>query len=99
VAPRDAGLESGHINTSPQIGGAIGLAVASTIATTFANRFVDANPGTSPFSPEATVNGFHVAFAVQAALILAAALVAAFVIEPRSGRPRAAMETEMVVVG
>ena len=98
VTPRDAGLASGLINTSPQIGGAIGLAVASTLATTFANRYLETNPGTPAFSPGATVSGFHVAFAVQAALILAAAVVAALVI-PRRVSPAdvETEETELVV--
>ena len=98
VTPRDAGLASGLINTSPQIGGAIGLAVASTLATTLANRYLEANPGTPPFSPDATVSGFHVAFAVQAALILAAAVVAALII-PRRVSPAEVEteETELVV--
>jgi hypothetical protein len=86
VTPRDAGLASGLINTSPQIGGAIGLAVASTLATTFASRYVANNPGTSPLSPEAVMSGFHVAFAVQAALTLLAAAVAALLIERRSSQ-------------
>jgi EmrB/QacA subfamily drug resistance transporter len=34
IAEREAGLASGLINTSQQIGGAIGVAVASTVATT-----------------------------------------------------------------
>jgi EmrB/QacA subfamily drug resistance transporter len=86
VTPRDAGLASGLINTSPQIGGAIGLAVASTLATTFASRYLEAHPGMSPFSPEAVVSGFHVAFAVQAALTVAAAVVAVLLIERRSSQ-------------
>jgi hypothetical protein len=83
VTPRDAGLASGIINTSPQIGGAIGLALASTLATTFASRYVASNPGTAPFSPAAVVSGFHVAFAAQAALTIAAAVVAVLLIERR----------------
>lgn len=90
VTPRDAGLASGLINTSPQIGGAIGIAVASTLATTFAARYVESHPGTPPFSPAALVNGFHVAFAVQAALLLVAAVVAALLIERRSSGGREA---------
>jgi EmrB/QacA subfamily drug resistance transporter len=98
VMPRDAGLASGLINTSPQIGGAIGIAVASTLATTFATRYVEAHPGTPPFSPEAVVNGFHVAFAVQAGLILLAAVIAAVLIERRPSREPEA-EPELIGVG
>ena len=36
VEPREAGLASGLINTSQQIGGALGVAIASTIAFTHA---------------------------------------------------------------
>jgi EmrB/QacA subfamily drug resistance transporter len=37
VAPQDAGLASGLINTSQQIGGAIGVAIASTVFTSYVN--------------------------------------------------------------
>ena len=37
VAPSDAGLASGLINTSQQIGGAIGVAIASTVFTSYVN--------------------------------------------------------------
>lgn len=99
VSPRDAGLASGLLNTSPQIGGAIGIAVASTVATTFAARFVASHPGTLPFSPDAVVSGFHVAFAVQAALIAVAALVAVLLIERRRSQTAPDMELEAVDVG
>src|SRR5581483_6256932 len=39
VGKRDAGVASGLLNTSQQIGGAIGVAVATTIATTYTTRF------------------------------------------------------------
>src|SRR5262249_20183621 len=42
VAESDAGLASGLLNTSQQIGGAIGVAVASTVATTHINALTSA---------------------------------------------------------
>ena len=45
VRQADAGVASGLINTSQQIGGAIGVALATTIATTFTTHYVDAHAG------------------------------------------------------
>ena len=45
VTAADAGVASGLINTSQQIGGAIGVAVATTIATTLTANYVDVHPG------------------------------------------------------
>ena len=45
VTSADAGVASGLINTSQQIGGAIGVAVATTIATTLTANYVDVHSG------------------------------------------------------
>src|SRR5213083_159973 len=47
VRPAEAGVASGLINTSQQIGGAIGVALAVTIATTFTARYVDGHAGST----------------------------------------------------
>jgi Na+/melibiose symporter-like transporter len=74
VAEHEAGLGSGLINTSQQIGGAIGVAVASTIATSHFTTLV--KEGTAP--PEALTSGFAWAFWFLAALGVAS-IVATFV--------------------
>src|SRR5438874_6786274 len=61
VRQAEAGVASGLINTSQQIGGAIGVAAATTIATTFTNRYVDAHVGVGAVSGPALTNGFQIA--------------------------------------
>ena len=82
VPPRDAGLASGLINTSPQEGGAIGLAIASTIATTVTTHFLASNPEGDPL--QGVVNGFHAAFIAQAAFTLLGAAVALLMIDRKA---------------
>jgi EmrB/QacA subfamily drug resistance transporter len=89
VEMTDAGVASGLLNTTQQIGGAIGLAAASTIATTFTTRYVDAHPGASPLGAAALTHGFEIAFYALAGLAALAAVLAGVLIE---SRPPAAVE-------
>jgi EmrB/QacA subfamily drug resistance transporter len=68
VAPHEAGLASGLINTSQQVGGALGLAILVTVSTTRTNNLVAS--GTPKL--EALVSGFSVALWVGAGVALAA---------------------------
>jgi EmrB/QacA subfamily drug resistance transporter len=87
VREADAGIASGLINTTQQIGGAIGVAVATTIATTYTTRFVDAHAGASPLGGPALTHGFEVAFYVLAALAVVGAVVAAVMVESKPPKP------------
>jgi Na+/melibiose symporter-like transporter len=68
VPPHQAGLASGLLNTSQQIGGAIGVAVTSTI---FVSRAKDGH-----FTPQAFTHGYHWAFAALVAFAAVGAAVA-----------------------
>jgi EmrB/QacA subfamily drug resistance transporter len=87
VRQADAGIASGLINTTQQIGGAIGVAVATTIATTYTTQFVDAHAGSTPLGGAALTHGFEIAFYVLAALAVLGAAVAALMVESRPAAP------------
>ena len=84
VTAADAGVASGLINTSQQIGGAIGVAVATTIATTLTANYVDVHPGTNALSGGALTHGFQAAFYVLAGIAVFGAVVAAVFTESHS---------------
>jgi len=79
VKNTEAGLASGLINTSQQIGGALGIAALSTIATTKTSDELHAGT-TLPF---ALTDGFQSAFLVGAAIALVGILVSLFVVSRR----------------
>ncbi|MET9620729.1 MFS transporter [Streptomyces sp. NPDC006464] len=79
VAPNEAGMASGLLNSARQIGGSIGLAAMSTIAL----ASTDGAPVTD--SPGARLtHGYSMVFTVNSGLLLVAVLVALFVL-PRRG--------------
>jgi EmrB/QacA subfamily drug resistance transporter len=64
----DSGLASGLVNTTQQVGGALGLAVLATLSTT---RTESLRAGGNSANA-ALVGGYHLAFAIAAILVLAA---------------------------
>jgi EmrB/QacA subfamily drug resistance transporter len=86
VARTEAGVASGLVNTSRQIGGAVGVAATSAIAATSTANYLSSHPGLGTASGAALDHGFQAAFYVLAAVILFGALLAAVFVrsEPRT---------------
>ena len=81
VERADAGVASGLVNTSRQIGGAIGLAAISTVAASATASYADAH-ALAISSAAATVNGFQTAFVVLGGLVVAAIVVVGVFLRP-----------------
>jgi predicted MFS family arabinose efflux permease len=82
ATPEDSGLVSGLVNTTQQVGGALGLSILASLSTNHSTSLL--HSGSS--SAAALTSGYHLAFeiaalAVAAALVLALALLRA----PREG--------------
>jgi predicted MFS family arabinose efflux permease len=82
VAPDEAGLASGLVNTSLQVGGAFGLAVLATLATNRTTSLVAGGDAASA----ALTSGYRLAFLIAAGLVAVAVVVAAVVLEPVAQR-------------
>jgi EmrB/QacA subfamily drug resistance transporter len=82
----DAGVASGLINTSRQIGGAIGLAAASAIAATSTSQYVHSHSAVTASSPVALDHGFQTALYALTGLLLLGALIAITLVKSAPAR-------------
>ena len=68
------------MNTSAQVGGALGLAVLATLSATRSDRLIHDGQATA----NALTSGYHLAFLIGAVLVLAGIAVAVAVVQPES---------------
>jgi MFS family permease len=91
ATPEDSGLASGLVNTTQQVGGALGLAVLATLATTRTGSATAHGVSTAA----ALTDGYHLAFTIAAGLLLAAIAIGLVLLQPGQA-PHAVSETDEV---
>ncbi|MFI7694820.1 MFS transporter [Nonomuraea sp. NPDC049655] len=93
IAKEDSGTAGGLVNTTRQVGGAIGLAVLATLAGSV-------TAGSSSPQLQALTDGYRAAFAASAAVLLATAVLAAWLTRSTERNPemRTIDETAPVIV-
>jgi EmrB/QacA subfamily drug resistance transporter len=84
ATPSDSGLASGFVNTTVQVGGALGLAVLATLATErTAGLRADGDTAAAALN-----SGYHLAYLIGAVLIAIAVVATFLIVEP--GAPQEA---------
>ena len=90
VPAHEAGLASGILNTSQQVGGSLGLAVLTGISTSTATRYIkDLHLHSAPdqlVKATAAVHGFHTGYLIASTFGIVASLVAIFVIQNQKAK-------------
>jgi predicted MFS family arabinose efflux permease len=87
IAHADAGVGSAMVNTSQQVGGAVGTAVLSTVFSSAVTSYLTSHrPGPQLIST-ATIHGYAVAFAVCAGIFATGAVLSVALLPPGRGEP------------
>ncbi|MGH2514889.1 MAG: MFS transporter, partial [Ktedonobacterales bacterium] len=85
ATPSDAGLASGLLNTTTQVGAALGLAILATLATSRTGQLITAGQGAAA----ALSGGYHFVWASSAGLVIATIVLAATLLKSEPERAAA----------
>jgi EmrB/QacA subfamily drug resistance transporter len=94
VEPGDAGVASGLINATNQVGGSLGLALLSTLAATATTHYLAGKHHTPSVIAQASVHGFTTGFWWAAGFFAAGALITGLLLHGRAPQPAPQTENE-----
>ena len=98
VERSDAGVASGLINTSRQVGGAIGIALVSAVAATSTGNYVNAHTGVTLSSGAALDHGFRTGLYVLTGLLVFGALIAVTLIKSAPAEVEGVIQDEQALL-
>jgi EmrB/QacA subfamily drug resistance transporter len=93
VEEDSAGVASALVNTTQQVGGALGTAFLNTVAASSTAAFLVSRVASSAVSRSATVHGYTTAFEVSALLVAMAAVVAGVLVGTKRSHQTPAIAT------
>ena len=93
ASPEDAGLASGLLNTTVQVGAALGLSILATLSTSRTNALLAAGSDVTP----ALVGGFRLGYVVATFLAAAAVAIAVTVLRTPAALPAVATDDAVVL--
>ena len=80
VSTNDAGVASAMVNTTQQVGGAVGTALLNTLFASSISSYLSSHGTGQLAQASAAMSGYHTAFAVAAAIFIAGAALTAFIL-------------------
>jgi EmrB/QacA subfamily drug resistance transporter len=94
VKPGDAGVASGLVNATNQVGGSLGLALLSTLAATTTTHYLAGKQPDPSVYAHAAVHGYATGFWWAAAFFAAGALITGLLIHGRAPQPAPQIQAE-----
>jgi EmrB/QacA subfamily drug resistance transporter len=95
VEVRETGVASAMVNTSQQVGGAVGLALLSTLAASSAANYARAHPRLPGVAAAAAVHGYTTGFAVAAGIFAIGFVLALVILPSKAGAHECTLRTAL----